>query len=872
MGGAFGPRPSLRFAVPMPPLSPLPIDPLIPQVQEALAGCGAAVVVAPPGAGKTTRIPPALLLDQLSKNRRDASRILLLQPRRVAARAVADRIAREQGWQIGREVGWQIRFENRTGPHTLLHVLTEGILTRRLQSDPFLEGVGCVILDEFHERSIHTDLALALLCEIRRGVRPDLRLLVMSATLDPDPVARFLGEPGAPAPVIRSPGRVHPVALEWIPRPSRDPSWQQAAAAARALLGGRSPSPADELGHLLIFLPGFGEIRRAQSLLAGLPADIHLLHGGASADAQDAALRPSPRRKLVLATNIAETSLTIDGVRTVIDSGLARIPLHDPRLGIDRLELRRISRASADQRAGRAGRTAPGRCLRLWTREEESALAPFQLPEIHRLDLAPTLLALLAFGESDPARFRWFEAPRPEAVERARSLLAWLGAIDPAGRLTAAGRNLANLPLHPRLGRMLLAGAEGGRPREAATLAALLSERDLLEPARGRRAAGWEGDSDLLDRLEWIEDPASRPDLDPAALRHALRIRSELTRLARPLTRPSPRPIPLLQLPLFGWPDRVALRRASDPSRAVMVGGRGIVLDPASSVRRAPCFLALDPREQELASGFANPSEARVSLASAIDPAWLESLFPDRCERRIVHAFDTASGKVVSLRRLLYADLVLREDPAGPRADPDGASRALAGAVARDPALILSRDPELGRWLARVAFLRRGMPELNLPAFEGETLAGALADAAAGATTLDQLCARNLRAFLSRTLDGRQRAALDREAPDHLAVPSGSRIRIDYADPAGPVLAVRMQELFGLPATPRLAAGRVPVVLHLLAPNHRPVQVTADLASFWNGAYQEVRRDLRARYPRHPWPDDPWNAAPAAVGRRRPTR
>jgi len=521
----------------------LPIDPLIPDIVASLARRPNAVVVAPPGAGKTTRLPPAIVAT-IPKGQ-----VVLLQPRRVAARAAAARIAEERNWPLGNEVGYQIRFENRTTPRTRLRVVTEGILTRQIQSDPFLERVACVILDEFHERSIHTDLALALLREIQTTVREDLRIVVMSATMDPGPVAAFLGD----APVFESEGRLFPLAIDYRDRPDPKPVpvWEKTSVAIRHVVTGEashgklrpnsvSEPAASSPGHILVFLPGIGEIRRTESAIQDVLEDpaneLHILHSSVSNADQDRALRPSPRRKIILATNIAETSITIDGVRTVIDSGLVRVLLNDTRLGIDRLELRRISRASAAQRAGRAGRTAPGCCLRLWSRAEDATLEETDVPEIHRIDLASTMLALLAYGVADLPRFTWFDPPRPEALERAGRLLWMLGATDGNGKITSAGRAMARLPLHPRIARLLLAGKEQGVLRDAATLAALLSERDILIDSfeRRRHDAGWTGSSDVLDRLEQFESRgvASGLGLDPQAVRAVERVRDELIEIA----------------------------------------------------------------------------------------------------------------------------------------------------------------------------------------------------------------------------------------------------------------------------------------------------------------------------------------------------
>ncbi len=489
---------------------PLPVDDLLPDLTSALRSGRDAVVLAPPGAGKTTRVPPALL----RVVRADQS-VVLLQPRRVAARAAASRIAEENGWRIGEEVGWQIRFERRIGARTRLQVLTEGILTRRIQSDPFLDGVGAVILDEFHERSLHTDIAIAMLREIAE-VREDLRIVVMSATIDPAPIAEFLGD----AAIFESAGRLFPVEVEYHKGTAQTPIHERAAQAIERVQ--------DNEGDVLVFLPGMGEIRRTASLIRNFPGEVHVLHSSVSADAQDRAIRPAKTRKCVLSTNIAETSVTIDGVRTVIDSGVARVLIIDPRLGIERLALKRISRASATQRAGRAGRTAPGRCLRLWTREQDAQLEDHDSPEIVRVDLASTVLMLKAQGIADIASFRWFAPPRKELLEAAERLLEMLGAQDAAGRLTPMGRRMAAIPAHPRLARLLIEGAEEGVLEEAATMAALLSERDILPRQRETTLTG---KSDLLHRMDLLNSRS--PHVDHAAARAVERLRDQFLKVMR---------------------------------------------------------------------------------------------------------------------------------------------------------------------------------------------------------------------------------------------------------------------------------------------------------------------------------------------------
>ncbi|MBX3729355.1 MAG: ATP-dependent helicase HrpB [Candidatus Sumerlaeia bacterium] len=821
-------------------MTPLPIDDVLPQVLEALRGAPGCVVVAPPGAGKTTRIPPAIVEAGPLSSEHPA--VVMLQPRRIAARAAATRIAHERGWTVGQQVGWHIRHENRTRRETRVRVLTEGILTRRLLADPFLDGVGCVILDEFHERSLHADLALALLRDVQQGVRPDLRLVVMSATMNPSPVAAFLGN----VPVIESAGHLHPVEVSFAPPSSpRTPVWETMAAAVRRMLA----APPAESGHLLVFLPGMREIRRTAERLGGCGASVHLLHSSVAADEQDRALAPSRERKVVLATNIAETSLTIDGVRTVIDSGLARVPVHDVRLGIDRLETRRISRASADQRTGRAGRTASGRCLRLWSPGEDAALDEAEAPEIHRLDLAATLLSLKAWGITDAAAFGWFEAPRAEAIERAEHLLALLGATDADGRPTELGEILARLPLHPRLGALLVHGARAGVAHTAAGIAAMLAESD------GRfdnaPAAHHDGTSDVLERLE----QAARTRV-PAVER----LRSDLLRAVREEVADAQADdsregsdVAVLRVLLRAWPDRVTRRRGHDATRGVMVGRRGVVLDSCSVVRRGELFLSLDPRD------VPGEGESRVALASLLRCEWLSSDLPAHWHERLVHRYDTQREAVVTILESSFLDLVVDERMTGPQGDPEGASRTLVEALGPRAPALFAEDESAARLLARVRLLARAMPELALPAWDDAALAVILRDACEGATSLADVRAIGLANLLRAALGHRHQQALDQHAPEHLALPGGRRVRLDYdPDPVRPpVLAARVQHFFGSTHTPRIAAGRVPVLLHLLAPNGRPVQVTQDLEGFWSRTYPQVRKELRARYPRHAWPENP---------------
>lgn len=866
---------------------PLPIDDALPEIIALARDSRRLVLVAEPGAGKTTRVPPALLSSGLLAPGHPT--LVLLQPRRVAARASAARIADEQGWDLGGRVGYQVRFERRIGPETRLEVVTEGILNRRLVANPFLDGIGAVVLDEFHERSLHTDLALALLREVRDAVRPDLLVVVMSATLDAEPVARFLGD----APIVRVPGRTFPVAVEYRP-PTPPPTGQRregpqaiARAVADAVIAAALDGPK---GDILAFLPGVEEIRRAERQLApwaeAAGAVALPLHGSLPGPEQDRALRPDPRRKVVLATNIAETSLTIDGVTTVVDSGLARVASFDAVRGLDRLELARISRASTDQRAGRAGRTAPGRCIRLWSEREQRGLPAHDRAEVQRVDLAGTVLALRAWGVADPLAFGWFEAPDPAALVAAERLLVFLGALDgPGGAITSIGRQLLRIPAHPRLGRLLVAGAEVGATREAATIAGLLAEKDILSRGDGPgRRPEVHGESDLLIRLDRLQHAEARrfaPSLrdegiDPAAARQAAQIRDDLLRAARRLPGGAGSPptgaglvdeAMIRRLALAAYPDRVVRRRGESGATGLMVGGRGVRLDPASSVREAEFFVALDPRE----SRRDNVREAAVRVASAIDPAWLDDLFPGavRVERGVVYNPERRRAVGVVARR--YLDLTLSEDRNAP-APPDLAAAALAEAFAPEGRTFFERHDGSRIWLLRYDLARAHLPEANdWPDLRAESDAWPelVALACQGKRLLEDAERAASPALLQTRLTYAQNRRLDDAVPEALTVPSGSRIKLEYRPDGPPILAARLQELFGWTETPRVAGGRVAVLIHLLGPNYRPVQVTDDLASFWATTYFQVRKDLRNRYPKHAWPEDPLAARAEARGGRR---
>ena len=878
---------------------PLPIDAFLPEITQRLRESRAVVVVAEPGAGKTTRLPPAMLRAGLLQP--DHPNLVMLQPRRVAARAAAQRIAEENGWELGREVGYHVRFDRKVGPATRLRVLTEGILTRQLLDDPFVEDVGAVVLDEFHERSLHTDVAIALLREVRQTVREDLVLVVMSATLDAEPVARFLGD----APVVRVPGRTYPIEITYsLPSGERLPDRVATAVHDVVASGGTGGPPVvfDQnhgraaratMDDVLVFLPGAEEIRRTAQRLESLASSQDLLvlplHGSLPPEEQTRALRPAPQRKIILATNIAETSLTIDGVGTVIDGGLARVAGYDPQRGLDRLDLKRISKASATQRAGRAGRTGPGRCVRLWTQREEQAMDDFELPEVRRVDLCGTVLALHAWGKPDPRAFGWYEPPPEETLAAAERLLAMLGALDreSGGSITPLGRSLMELPVHPRLARLLIAASEAGRLSDGATIAALLSEKDIVAAspfAEGRaRGPATQGDSDLtyrLDLLAQAERDRFHPGLrdrgvDPVAARQVAKTRDELLRIARRLEgrrrgHAAPDDDVLLKLPLLAYPDRVCRRRASDPTAAAMVGGGGVRLAPESVVRQPEFFVALDARQDERSAR----REALVRVASAVRVEWLEELFPQSVRRERTAAYDEGRDRVVGRGVTRYLDLALRED-ADAAVDAAAAGAALAEWVRPHADEILRSDESALRWLARLHLLHKAMPDVRWPRPDQDWLAAVLPDACAGKRSLAEvrpLVLPILKGTLSHPLD----RLFDTEAPETIQVPTGNRIRLDYPpqndypdDVTPPVLAVRLQELFGWTDTPRIAGGRVPVKLELLGPNYRPVQVTNDLRNFWATTYFQVRKDLRARYPKHSWPEDPLTATPQAKGARR---
>jgi ATP-dependent helicase HrpB len=815
--------------------TPLPIDPALPQLTAALRKVNAAVLVAPPGAGKTTRVPLVLAEEPWAKNRK----ILVLEPRRLAARAAAERMAATLNEKVGDTVGYRVRFGSKISGKTRIEVVTEGVFTRLLLADPALDGVAAVLFDEFHERSLDADLGLALARDAQQGLREDLKILVMSATIDGARIAKFLEN----APIIESEGRSFPVDTRYLGRDPRTPIERAIAdATVRALRG--------ESGSILAFLPGTAEIRRTESLLRELvtdPAvDIVPLYGGLDWTAQNQAIAsPAPgRRKVVLATSIAETSLTIDGVRIVIDSGLARVPRYEPDVGLTRLETVRVSRAAADQRRGRAGRTEPGTCFRLWDEPQTASLEPYATPEILAADLSGFVLDLAQWGVSDPGKLLFLDPPPTAALSEARALLGELGAIDMQGRITEEGRRLNRLPLPPRLARMVVDAAAEGAGAPAADIAAILSERGL----------GGD-DVDLAHRLEiFHRDRSGRSeDARRMARRWAVEAGS-----ARPEQQTEHSIGAILA---FAYPDRVAKNRDTGGA-FLLANGRGAGVDPASSLAREPYVVVAE------LSGTA--ARGRILLAAPISLAEIESRFAKQIEIRDEISFDAASASLRgrSVRRL--GAVLLADRPLKVSANEDTAF-ALADGIARLGIGRLPWTKALRQWRDRLMFLRRAegdeWPDLSdraLAAGAREWLTPILQNK----TALADISAEEFDQVLRATLPWNLKRRLDDEAPTHFTAPSGSSVPIDYEAEEEPKLSIRVQELFGLDRHPTIANGKVPLVVELLSPAHRPVQVTRDLPGFWRGSYAAVKSELKGRYPKHPWPDNPLAAPPTRRAKR----
>ncbi len=814
--------------------TPLPIDAVLDDLSGALKRATAAVLVAPPGAGKTTRVPLALLDEPWVKGQK----IIVLEPRRIAARASAERMAKTLGENVGDTVGYRVRFGSKVSRKTRIEVVTEGIFTRQILDDPELNGIAAVLFDEFHERSLDADLGLALARDAQQGLRDDLRLLVMSATIDGARVAALLGD----APVIASEGKMFSVDTRYLGRKADAPIERQMADAIAAGLRA-------EPGSVLAFLPGAAEIRRTQTMLSERvqdPAvDIVALFGALESGEQDRAIQPAPKghRKVVLATSIAETSLTIEGVRIVVDSGMARVPRYEPDIGLTRLETVRASRAAVDQRRGRAGRTEPGVCYRLWDEPQTASLAAYTQPEILSADLSSLVLDLAQWGVSDPATLAFLDPPPAPAWKEAKSLLLELGALDADGRITAEGKRLRGLALPPRLARMIVDSQALGAGEEAAEIAAVLTERGLG------------GDSVDLDfRLDQFRRDRSQRAGSARSL--AQRWASQVAASAgKPGEDSSPSTGVMLA---FAFPDRVARNRGN--GSFVLANGRGAAVDQASALARTP-YIAVAELTGTAASG-------RILLAAPITQAEIEARFADHIETADEISFDRGALALRARRRKTLHAITLSEAPLA--LQPSAATaRVLADGLISIGLDRLPWSKPAKQWRDRVMFLRKAegdTSEHSWPDLSDDALAAQreawLVPALYDKTALKEFSAGDLSEALMTLLPWEMRARLEREAPTHFEAPTGTALAIDYEAEQGPTIAVRLQELFGLKTHPSIANGKIPLVLELLSPAHRPVQVTRDLPGFWRGSYAAVRSDLRGRYPRHPWPEDPASAMP----------
>lgn len=919
-------------------LEPLPIDSLLAEIARQLKQDQRSLVLkAEPGAGKTTRVAP-YLLDQLLPE--SGQRIYMLEPRRVAARAAAERISQERGGAVGDEIGYQVRHERRVSKSTRIITTTTGLFLRKIQEDPTLEGIAMVIFDEFHERSLDLDLALALTKQVKKELRDDLYIIVMSATLETAPISAYLNN----CPTLECPGRTHPVRVSYLSRAPLDNLEETVAKNTMALLH-------QSEGHILVFLPGLGEIRRTQDILEDLLEErsklvlkersehdfrehgenilkdrgentlkdrskdllnrrqppqgkaeqflVLPLYGELSLDEQQAVLNPiapvkanapqnlqanseaAAARKIILATNIAETSLTIEGVKTVVDSGLCRINQFAPLSGLNRLETTRISKASATQRAGRAGRTASGECLRLYSEKDFSLLADFEKPEIERVDLAETVLQLLAWGEKDPRRFDWFEKPSEKSIESAIASLKLLGAIDAKEKLTDIGKKMARLPLQPRLARLIIACLDI-QPSASSQLlylislcAALLSEKEPFKRSKDRQPARHKSQSDLLDRAHALIEFETKKERYPlvggveevlgGAARQVLRVARDLYSLAGATKAPTTPSLPnqeedltAMKILLAAFPDRVCRLRPGE-RRALMTGGRGVKLSEESALHDSEFFLALELIDL-------GQAETVVRQASHLERRWLEAAAKHETEV----FFDNDKNRIVAVRRVRYLDLILEERPVALPDSTENLGAILLTGLLKKYTLRDLLDEESHSYICRLACLKQWLPELDLPEIEPDNLPPSLVEEwLYGLTSLEELRGRKLIDVIKARLNRDQLRTIESEAPERIAVPSGSSIKISYEIGKEPVLAVRIQEVFGLAETPRLARGKQPVLMHLLAPNYRIQQITPDLKSFWQNTYPDVKKDLKARYPKHSWPDDPMTAQAISGAKRR---
>ena len=819
---------------------PLPIDAILDEVRTTLAACASAVLVAPPGAGKTTRVPLALMNESWLRGQK----VLVLEPRRIAARTAAERMAHSLSEGVGERIGLRARMASKSGPKTRIEVVTEGVFTRMILDDPGLSGVGAVLFDEFHERSLDADLGLALALDCQRGLRDDLRILPMSATLDGARVARLLGG----APVIASEGRAFPVDTHYL---SRDANAriedQMVDAVMRALR--------EEFGSILAFLPGQSEIRRVEERLKERISDPSIvlapLYGAMDMKAQDLALEPAPKglRKVVLATSIAETSITIEGVRVVIDSGLARVPSFEADVGVTRLETVRVSRAAADQRRGRAGRTEPGVCYRLWDEPQTQSLPAFAEPEIRSADLAAMLLDCAEWGTADPRSLSWIDPPSATAIEAAREELTELEALDPEGRITATGRRLRSLPLPPRLARMAISAAELGHAEVAAEIAAVLVERGL---------GG--NDADLAHRLDGFRRDRSRRASDMRKLATAWARMASAGRSAQEACED----MSIARLLALAFPERIGKARGA-PGQFLLANGRGANVDLTHPLARSSFLVAAE------LSGSA--ASTRVLLAAAADEADILAAASHRIRERDEIEFDQGARALRS-RHVRRLDAILLANEPRTVMPSEETARLLADGIAKLGLGCLPWTKAQIQLRDRVGFLRAAggdeWPDLTDAALTN-TVTEWLAPSLAGKTKLSEIGADDIGAALDALLPWNLNRRLEEEAPTHFEAPTGNRQAIDYETTGAPALHIRVQELFGLTQHPAIAHGKLPLTLHLLSPAHRPIQVTRDLPGFWKGSWAAVKAEMKGRYPRHPWPDDPASAAPTTRAKPRGT-
>ena len=841
----------------------LPIDDVLPELERAFRSARAVVLEAPPGAGKTTRVPWAM------QSWLGDAEVLVAEPRRLAARMAAKRVADERGEVLGERIGYSVRFEEVSSARTRIRYATEGIVLRRLLTDPTLRSVAAVILDEFHERHLATDLLLVLLERLSRTTRPDLKLLVMSATLDAEPVAQFLGD----CPRIRSEGRMFPVSVEFLPKVDDRPLEKQIVSAVRQAVED------EPTGDVLVFLPGAGEIRKAKTALEALANEARLLvlplHGELPIAEQARAVEPAQQRKVVLATNVAESSVTVDGVTVVVDSGLARVAGHSPWSGLPTLALEPVSRASSTQRAGRAGRTKPGRVLRLYTKGDYESRRAHDAPEIVRSELSEAFLILHGAGVSEPEGLRFLTEPAKARVDSARELLTLLGAFAPAGGLSELGRRLLRFPVSPRLGRLLIEGERRGVSKEAALCAALLSERDIVQNTRtgfGDKGSnfGTRGPSDVLERMERYreaEDARFEPHrlrsfgLDVRSVESVRRAERQLSRLLKDSV-DGPGSMDavereLLRCLLSAFPDRVARRRRRGEKELVLAAGGVARLSEQSVVVDPEFLLALDVEEQR----GTNESRTTVRLASAIEPDWLLEDFQSRVTLTDELEWSASAERVERVEKMAFGAVVFDEARGAAPPSP-AASAVLAAAARRGASLSFAKSEAVSSLTLRLRLLREHFPELQFPELDESTALATLDLICVGLTSFAELAAVDVQSALLAGLSPAQRRALENETPERVRLPAGHTVQVHYEADRPPWIESRLQDFFGMPNGPRLCRGQVPLTLHLLAPNQRAMQVTTDLSGFWQRHYPGIRRELMRRYPRHPWPEDGRTATP----------